>query len=67
MGLRLEYDFAHLTFANSSWDPFSYGAYNAMLSISLLPSILANFMQIDVSWVFKIVYPMIFALVPVVL
>jgi len=65
--VRLEYDYAHLTFANARWDAFFYGAYNAMLSISLLPSILANFMQIDIAWVFKIVYPIIFALVPVTL
>jgi uncharacterized membrane protein len=42
----------------------AYGRYNAMLSITILPSVYSNMLGIDPSWVFKIIYPLIFALVP---
>jgi uncharacterized membrane protein len=42
-----------------------YGRYNAMLSITVLPTVYSNMLGIDPTWVFKIIYPLIFALVPV--
>jgi uncharacterized membrane protein len=43
----------------------AYGRYNAMLSITVLPTVYSNMLSIDPTWVFKIIYPLIFALVPV--
>ena len=43
----------------------AYGRYNAMLSITVLPTIYSNMLGIDPTWVYKIIYPLIFALVPV--
>jgi uncharacterized membrane protein len=43
----------------------AYGRYNAMLSITVLPTVYSNMLGIDPTWVFKIIYPLIFALVPV--
>ena len=43
----------------------AYGRYNAMLSITVLPTIYSNMLSIDSTWVFKVIYPLIFALVPV--
>lgn len=43
----------------------AYGRYNAMLSITILPTVYSNMLGIDPTWVFKIIYPLIFALVPV--
>lgn len=45
----------------------AYGRYNAMLSITVLPTVYSNMLGIDPTWVFKIIYPLIFALVPVAL
>ncbi|HSV49570.1 MAG TPA: hypothetical protein VLH35_04575, partial [Candidatus Acidoferrales bacterium] len=45
----------------------AYGRYNAMLSITVLPTIYSNMLGIDPTWVYKIIYPLIFALVPVAL
>ncbi len=59
---------------NMHWDPIFmvptdeiYGRYNAMLSITILPTIYSNMLGVDPTWVFKIIYPLIFALVPVAL
>ena len=43
----------------------AYGRYNAMLSITVLPTVYSNMLSIDPTWVYKIIYPLIFALVPV--
>jgi len=41
-----------------------YGRYNAMLSITILPTVYANILNIDSTWVFRTLYPLIFSLVP---
>ncbi|MDR0493825.1 MAG: DUF2206 domain-containing protein [Nitrososphaerota archaeon] len=56
---------------NSHWNPIfspddeAYGRYNAMLSITILPTIYSNILGMDPTWVFKLIYPIIFTLVPV--
>jgi len=54
------------------WDPVfmipsdeAVGRYNAMLSITILPTVYSNMLGLDATWVFKIIYPLIFAMVPV--
>jgi uncharacterized membrane protein len=54
------------------WNPIflypadeAFGRYNAMLSITVLPTVYSNVLSLDPTWVFKAVYPLIFALVPV--
>jgi uncharacterized membrane protein len=44
-----------------------FGRYNAMLSITILPTVYSNMLGMDPTSVFKIIYPLIFALVPVAL
>jgi len=41
-----------------------YGRQNAMLSITILPTIYKAILNIDPSWVFKMLNPLIFSLVP---
>ena len=41
-----------------------YGRMNAMLSITILPTFYANILNISSDWVFKLLYPLIFSLVP---
>ena len=55
----------------SHWNPvFSvpsdliFGRYNAMLSITILPTVYSNLLGISLTWVYKVIYPLIFALVP---
>jgi uncharacterized membrane protein len=55
----------------SHWNPiFSvpsdliFGRYNAMLSITVLPTVYSNMLGMSLTWVYKIIYPLIFALVP---
>ncbi len=45
----------------------SLGRYNAMLSITILPTTYANVAGLNPDMVYKIVYPIIFALIPVAL
>lgn len=40
---------------------------NAMLSVTILPTIYAKVMGIDAAWVFKVVYPLLAAFVPFIL
>jgi uncharacterized membrane protein len=59
---------------NGHWSPvFAFagdqngGRFNAMLSITVLPTVFSNMLGMDPSLVFKLLYPLIFALVPVAL
>ncbi len=56
------------------WNPMfpistdqTFGRFNAMLSITILPTVYSNMLAMDPTWVFKIVYPLIFAFVPIAL
>ena len=59
---------------NAHWTPvFAFptdeglGRFNAMLSVTVLPTVYSNMLGVDPSLVFKLIYPLIFALVPVAL
>ena len=60
------------TLNNSYWSSaniYSYDIQNAkphsMLSVTILPTIYSNFLNIEPEWIFKIIYPFIFSFVPV--
>jgi uncharacterized membrane protein len=38
---------------------------NAMLSLTVFPTVLSNLLGIDAAWIFKLLYPIFFSLVPV--
>lgn len=58
---------------NSYWYPVlpfaegdqPLGRMNAMLSVTILPTVYSSMLGMDPTWVYKIVYPLIFALLPV--
>ena len=59
---------------NAHWSPvFAFsgdeglGRFNAMLSITVLPTVYSNMLGLEPSLIFKFIYPIIFALVPVAL
>lgn len=67
--ITLEYNVFKETQALSSldWSPvfLEQASYKSMLSITLLPTIFSNLMNIDGGWVFKIIFVIFFSLVPV--
>jgi len=46
------------------WDELT-GRVNAMLSVTILPTIYSKLLNLDMVWVFKILFPLIFAFVPI--
>ena len=55
---------ANLVLANGVWNASLPGPTNSVISITLLAPILSLTSGASVTWLFKIVYPLIFALVP---
>ena len=65
--INLEIYFAKLTYNASFWDRTIPHVYNSMLSVTILPAIYSNFLGLDLNWVFKAVYPLIYSIVPLIL
>jgi uncharacterized membrane protein len=71
--IHIEYYILRLTEKSGYWNPTAsftdqvYGTYNNMLSITVLPTIYSNMLGIDSTWILKIVFPLIFAFVPLAL
>jgi uncharacterized membrane protein len=59
-----EYSAFRLTAINSYWNPAIAGKLYAMLSITILPTIYSAVLGLDGTWILKMVYPLIFAFVP---
>jgi uncharacterized membrane protein len=65
--IHQEYYFANLVKNESSWDSAIPNDFNAMLSIVMLAPICSIVCGMSLTWVFKIIYPLLFSLVPLVL
>ena len=65
--INIEYYFEKLVQTRGYWDPTVSGQLNSMLSITVLPTAYSLFTGLDAIWVFKVIYPVLFALVPVAL
>lgn len=65
--IQFEYSFANLVINNSYWDYTMPNNYNGMLSVVILAPFFSIIGKIDLNWVFKIIYPLIFSMVPLVL
>ena len=51
---------------NAYWNPNAYpSSVNSMLSTVMLPTIYSILLKIDGMWVYKIIYPFIFSMVPI--
>jgi uncharacterized membrane protein len=59
-----EYDAFRLTAINSYWNPAISGKLQSMLSVTILPTIYSDVLNLDGTWILKIIYPLIFAFVP---
>ena len=62
--IHYEYYLANIVMQNSLWDPNIAANTNGMLSVTMLSPIYSMFLNLDIIWVFKIIYPFLFAFVP---
>jgi len=60
-----EWSLAHSVLNTGVWNPYLLSQYNGMLSVVVLAPIYSLISSLELVWVFKIVYSIIFALVPV--
>jgi len=65
--IHLEYYFEQLVVENGYWDAMLPHGYNFALSITMLAPIYSLILDIDGAWIFKVIYPFIFSLVPLAL
>ena len=56
---------ANAVLNNAQWNVHVIGATNAVLSVTLLAPLISIVSGVSVVWVFKTIYPLLFALVPV--
>ncbi len=63
--MQIEYFLAYGVIHNSFWNPNYYNSINDMLSITIFGPIISILSGLNITWVLKIVYPLIFSLVPV--
>lgn len=62
--IQTEYYFINLVTTSAHWDTTIPSSSNAMLSIVLLAPIFSDICDMSITWVFKIIYPLLFSLVP---
>ncbi len=62
--INKEFYIANLVITNGIWDMAMPGNVNSMLSITILAPIYSIVLDMSLIWVYKIIYPLIFSLVP---
>jgi len=69
--IALEYFVFKTTEENARWNSvfvyhpdLLYGRFNSMLSITILPTIYSSLLNMDATWILKILYPILFSFVP---
>lgn len=63
---HVEYNEYNLLKTQQYWNSSrAEGTFSAILSISILPEIYSLFLNMDGVWIFKIVFPLLYAIVPV--
>ena len=60
-----EYSLANLINTQSFWNYNTPITYNAMLSTAILPTLFSKTTGLSIVWVYKIIFPLIFSVVPV--
>ena len=66
--IHQEYQMFQLTKENFHWSMLNSpgNAYNACLSITILPTILSSFLKINNEYIFKLVFQIVFSFIPVI-
>lgn len=62
--VHYEYYFCKLVEINSYWDPTIAISLNAMMSIVMLAPIFSHLLNMDIAWIFKIIYPLLYSFAP---
>ena len=62
--IHSEYYLCNLVKTNGIWDSTIPRTYNAMLAIVMLAPIYSIISNMEITWVFKTIYPLLFSLVP---
>jgi uncharacterized membrane protein len=62
--IQSEFYYANLVLTSGFWNSAINNYLNSMLSIVMLAPIYSLILNLNIIWVFKIIYPLIFALVP---
>lgn len=65
--IQIEYYFANSVVSNSIWDYAIHDNTNSMLSIAMFAPILSIVSDLNLTWIFKIVFPFLLSLVPLIL
>lgn len=65
--IQYEYHFANLVVTNSLWNSAIPNNVNAMLSIVMLAPIYSIICNLELTYVFKIIYPFIYSMIPIAL
>ncbi len=60
-----EYNVAAAVLASGHWDPTTPSLVNSLLSVTLLPATISDISGLTLTWIFKVIYPALFSLVPV--
>ncbi len=62
--INIEYYTANIVLHNSIWNTAVQSNINSILSVSILAPVLSNISGISLVWIYKVVYPFLFSLVP---
>lgn len=65
--IQREYYLANNVLKSGLWKTFIYDNYNGMLSVTILAPLISLLTDLNLVWVFKVIYPLIFSFVPLVL
>jgi uncharacterized membrane protein len=65
--IHYEYNVFSQVLAKGIWRPDVYLPYNSVLSVSILPVVLTSVSDIDGITIFKIIFPLMFSIAPVLL
>lgn len=61
-----EYYVAKLVIANKFWNMgYVYNNYNSVMSVTMLAPTYFYFCNLDLTWIYKLIYPLIYSFVPV--
>lgn len=62
-----EYFVASITLKNMYWNPNTSDYLNSVFTVSIFPTILAKICNLNLEWIFKIIYQFLYVLVPLTL
>jgi uncharacterized membrane protein len=65
--INSEYYWAHKVLSQGFWNTSLYGACNTIASTNILAPVISVILGLDLIKIFKIVYPLLFSLVPIIL